>query len=197
MKRAIFSVACLCLLSYVIVAQQYFPPHVFSDRDDLNQLTFDWYSTQLKALEEPSLWDLSQKSKQDVYRFMYLRSFHHPISVRIEIQSDGSSTLVVKIADGAGGFAPGKLIENRTEHIPKARTKFFLEEIDELKYWKLPLRDQSQDGTDGSQWVLEGIRRGQYKIVDRWSPESGPIRKLGLDLMIDLADIPLLYKEVY
>ena len=43
---------------------------------------------------------------------MWLRSFHHPVAVRLDIMSDGTGKLTVKIANGAAGYKPGKLVEN-------------------------------------------------------------------------------------
>jgi len=27
-------------------------------------------------------------------------------------------------------------------------------------------------GVDGARWVLEGVKNGEYHVVDRWSPEA-------------------------
>ncbi len=49
----------------------------------------------------------------------------------------------------------------------------------------------------GAQWLAEAVKDGQYKVVDRWSPEKGPIHTLGIVMLIDLAKLKLLYQEVY
>ncbi|HXQ97339.1 MAG TPA: hypothetical protein VN774_02765, partial [Candidatus Limnocylindrales bacterium] len=100
MKRATLTLLCLCLLSCGIHAQKYFPDRVFHEDSTLNKALDSWYSGQLKALKEPSLWELSQKSKQQVYRFLWLRTFDHPVAIRVEILPDGSSILTVRMADG-------------------------------------------------------------------------------------------------
>jgi hypothetical protein len=95
---------------------------------------------------------------------------------------------------------PGTLAENRTKVIPKEVVESFLAHVDEVKYWSLPTREPADPNTaavDGAEWVLEGVRNGTYKIVDRWSPENGPIRDLGLTMTIDLAGMKLLYQDVY
>ena len=38
-------------------------------------------------------------------------------------------------------------------------------------------------GTDGAQWVVEAIDAGGYRVTERWSPESGAVRELGLALL--------------
>jgi hypothetical protein len=37
----------------------------------------------------------------------------------------------------------------------------------------MPTEDESLDGTDGDQLILEGVIEGKYHIVDRWGPNSG------------------------
>ena len=33
-------------------------------------------------------------------------------------------------------------------------------------------------GLDGSQWILEGVRGGEYHVVDRWSPKDNSYSQL-------------------
>jgi hypothetical protein len=190
----------LCLCSSV-VSQQYFPDHIFEQSDKTNDFDVNWYSGQLKALKEPSLWQMSKESQtKQVYRFLWLRSFHHPVVVRLDVRANGTGILTTKVADGAGGYPPGRLAENRTKEIRKEVVESFLAHVEEVKYWSLPSLEPPNPNMvnlDGAQWVLEGVRNGTYKIVDRWSPEKGPIRDLGLTMAIDLAGMKLLYQDVY
>ena len=54
-----------------------------------------------------------------------------------------------------------------------------------------------QEGTDGSQWVIEGVRAGRYHVVDRWTPSKGVVRELGLMLAFDLAKMDIPKNEIY
>jgi len=199
-RQNVVFILLLCLCSSV-VGQQYFPDHIFEQGGKTNGFDVDWYSGQLKALKESSLWQMSKESQtKQVYRFLWLRSFHHPVVVRLDVQANGTGILTTKVADGAGGYPPGRLAENRTKEIRKEVVESFLAHVDEVKYWTLPTRDPLDPNTvnlDGAEWVLEGVRNGTYKIVDRWSPEKGPIRDLGLRMTIDLAGMKLLYQDVY
>jgi len=108
--------------------------------------------------------------------------------------------LTTKVASGAGGYGPGKLIGNQTKKISKEVVDAFLAHVEEEKYWSLPTRETQDPNVvnlDGAQWVLEGVRNGTYKLVDRWSPKDGPIRDLGITMTNGLADMKLLYDEVY
>jgi hypothetical protein len=196
----VLPVALLVALCGSSVGQQYFPEAAFDKQEKSNDFAVEWYSQQLKALQEPSLWETSKSIKGQVYRFLWLRSFHHPVVVRLNVNDDGKGTLVTKVADGQGGYPPGKLIENRTQDLSKQQTQWFLDEVKALKYWDLPTREGENPNVvqvDGAQWIVEAVRNGTYKIVDRWSPEKGPIKTLGLSMAIDLAGMKLLYQDVY
>lgn len=197
------AVSALISLLFIIVdyanCQSYFPPHTFSDRTDADEFTAKWYTGQLRALHEPSLWELSEKSNSNqVYRFLWLRSFHHPISIRLDIQPDGNGTLTTKICDGAGGYAPGKIIRDQTRILSSPTISEFLSEISARHYWDMPTEEPFNGtiGVDGAQWILEGVNRNNYKIVDRWSPKNGPIKELCLR-MVNLAGLKLKKDEIY
>jgi len=128
---------------------------------------------------------------------LWLRTFHHPMAIRVEVQSDGTSRLITKMASGAGGNDPGKLIQNDSATLTKEQTELFLRTIEEKGFWKLPSRDDSRMGCDGAQWIIEGIKNGTYHFVDRWTPEDGEVREIGLMMVSALAKLKLPSKEIY
>ncbi len=67
----------------------------------------------------------------------------------------------------------------------------------ELLEFADPRLKTDEIGVDGAQWIVEGIKDGRYKVVDRWSPEKGAVRALGLTMLLDLAKLKLQYREVY
>lgn len=177
---------------------RYFPEGALDCDPKNDTFRTNWYTQQLKALEEPSLWALSRRSSHaTVYRFPWLRSFHHPVSVRLIIEHDLTGKLVTKITGGAGGYEPGSLIRNESKPVGKQLTTHFLSQIVLNHYWELERYSQPA-GFDGAQWILESVNDGHYQIVDRWSPpETDPIRILGSILMTDLAGIQTDPREVY
>jgi transposase len=190
----------LLLLCGSSIGQQYFPEGVFDEEKQANDSIVGWYSGHLKALQEPSLWEISKKTKGPVFRFLWLRSFDHPVVVRLNVSGDGTGTLVTKISGRQGGYEPGKLVENRTKKLSKQETQWFLDRVEELKYWELPGREEKAPNVvnlDGAHWVVEAVRDGNYKLVDRWSPQNGPIKAIGTMMTIDLAKTKLLYQDVY
>ncbi len=160
----------------------------------------DWYSKHLNALHEPSLWESSKTQKAQTYRFLWLRTFHHPIAIRLDVKPAGNSLLTTKISSGQGGYEPGRLIRNSTQKLSKQQTAWFLARIEELQFWSLPTKEAEEPNVinlDGAEWVLEGTKDGDYHLVDRWSPDKGAVHALGIIMLIDLAKLKLLYQEVY
>jgi hypothetical protein len=183
-----------------IFSQQYFPAHTWHAEASKDAFVVDWYSKHLTALQEPSLWEISKSSKQQIYRFLWLRSFHAPIAVRLNINADGTAILTTKITNGKGGYEAGRLTQNKSKKLSKDQTQWFLDGVEELEYWKVPSMEEEDPQfvrVDGAQWIMEAVKDGTYKIVDRWSPEKGPIRVLGLIMLIDLAKLKLLFQDVY
>jgi hypothetical protein len=178
--------------------QNFFPAGAFDPNNvKLDSFKSRWYSEQLTALKEPSLFDARQNGTVQSYRFLWLRTFHHPVTIRILIHADGSGTVITKMSDGAGGYKPGKLIVDKTESLSPDRVKKLGEKIQRLGYWKLPLRDTNREGLDGSQWVIEAVDHGTYHLVDRWSPENGPVRELGLYFIHELSGFYLKDEKIY
>jgi len=180
-----------------MVAQTpYFPPGSLSDIPRNDEFLSQWYSAQLKALDEPSLWALSKSQKGQSYRFLWLRTFHHPIAIRIDIKADGSAQLTTKMTSGAGGFKPGRLMKNITSGLTKEQTDRFLNKIKQHGFWELAAHREPA-GLDGAEWIIEGVKDGNYRIVNRWSPKGGPVRVLGLFMLNGLAKLKIPPDEIY
>src|SRR5271169_4092349 len=102
MKSALLLVAIMavtCGSSSPQEALPYFPPRTFyDDFATLDAGVIRWYSTCLSLLSEPSLWAASKDSQRQTYRFLWLRSWDPPISVRVDRNGDGTGTLTLKVA---------------------------------------------------------------------------------------------------
>jgi hypothetical protein len=137
----------------------------------------DWYSRHLRAMSEPVLRPIKGTRS---YRFTWLRTFHHPVAVRI-VETGGRAELFATELDGAGGYDPGQVL--RTKRLTITTDQF--EQIENLirrnGFWSLPSRDDAL-GFDGSEWIVEGAT-DEYRVVCRWSPKSGPIRAIGEEFL--------------
>lgn len=127
----------------------------------------------------------------ETYRFLWVRSFHHPVAVRVERRND-EYLLVAKELDGEGGWAPGKLILNKSRALTGEEWSALTRQIKACDFWTLPVEeDQSfvdDSGrtivwamNDGAAWIMEGTRGDEYHLVVRQCPEDDPRRhrKLG------------------
>jgi hypothetical protein len=54
--------------------------------------------------------------------------------------------------------------------------------MQKAQFWEMSSTNDRW-GADGSSWLLEARRGSGYHVVERWSPEDGPFRSLGLTLM--------------
>jgi hypothetical protein len=197
------SVLALCLslgLSTCCVAQeQYFPPKTFGT-GQWAEAEADLYSYLLKKLEEPPLFRKVENPSNESYRFLWLRTFHNPVAVRMEVQPDGTSLLTIKVADGEAGFprTVKKLIQNSTRPLSREQTEAFRKKVTTEGFWKAASRDKGKAAaTDCDGWILEGLRSGDYHVVERAIPNTLPkntqvVQSLGLTLAIELGqmDIP-------
>lgn len=131
-----------------------------------------WYSQHLTAMQEPSLFQNSTNQVIEQYRFLWLRTFHKPIAVRIWKDGTGISLRVVRLS-GKGGYDPGKIEYDTTTILTDEQWKKFLGLLQKSAFWDMPSKKVDEAGYDGAQWVLEGQASGKYHVVDRWSPSDG------------------------
>ena len=143
-----------------------------------------WFSQQLSAADEPSLYLASQRSAQDrtfILRFTWLRSFHAPVFIRVEDMGDEKYRLIAKELSGAGGYDPGTTKR-------KVERELRPEEVERIRLLGRTLLPSLKPkdctmGCDGASWILEIVDKQGYRVLTRWSPESGPVREAGIFLM--------------
>jgi hypothetical protein len=167
---------------------RYFPTGAFGDDAEFIE---HWYSGQLSALKELPLC-CGSKDLGVIVRFTWLRSFHHPVAIRLFRSGDGRWLLTTKVASGAGGYKPGRLVTNVKRELKANEAREILSLVaPATDYWKLSateVDEPNSDGsitvhTDGAQWIVEVLDGSEYHVVDRWSPESGVIHDLGIRFM--------------
>jgi len=188
----------LVFSAFPSIAQDiFFPKNALDDASWGDQFKAKWYSQELEVLKEPSLLALSRNPSSESYRFLWLRTFNHQVAIRLDIREDGIGVLTTKVASGTAGFKPGHLSENMSRPLTREQTQAFLARLKKVGFWSLPNPVNDQPGNDGSEWIIEGVKKGNYHVVDRWSPEQGVIRELGLYLVVGLALMNIPKEEVY
>ena len=91
----------------------------------------------------------------------------------------------------------GGLRENGMSWSWKSRTASFLRTIDDVGFWSLATGGSGTLDFCRSHWILEGVRRGQYRVIDRCSPpDSDPIRIIGVRAM-RLANLKVHGDQIY
>ncbi len=93
---------------------------------------------------------------------------------------------------------PRYLLEDRSRVLTKVETQAFLSHVNKVGFWQAPAAvDDPRRGNDGSEWIIEGVKGGQYHVLDRWSPADGIVRELGMMLAFDLAKLNIPKTEIY
>lgn len=177
---------------------QYFPEGIFRDSSEsgwFQGFKERWYAKHLRSMREPSLSEASKDNSLVAYRFLWLRTFHSPIAIRLTIHVDGTGTLTGKMTNGKGGYDAGNLTLNESHELAKARVAEFLGLLRTAAFWSSPSEDGT-GGADGAQWVLEGVQNGGYHIVDRWSPEKSEFEHACL-FLFEQSRISVDTKEIY
>jgi hypothetical protein len=167
---------------------RYFPRGTFDPRPERERFLVEWYEKNLAAMHEPAL-SVRQSEPFEAYRFLWLRSFHDPVAVRVW-REGGGRFISVKALDIRGvryreedrSFETGKLIAENSRELRPEEWAEFTRLLERACYWNLDAR-RDIGGCDGAQWILEGAREGRYHAVDWWTPQAGAYREACLYLL--------------
>jgi hypothetical protein len=126
-------------------------------------------SRHLRVMSEPGL--LPSPPGVEVYRFLWLRSFHDPVVLRL-VARGGTASLVVRRRQGIMG-EPGLFIVDRTVPVSPAQLAEFLRLLEASRFWNPPAFPPGDViYSDGATWMLEGVRDGHYRAMDVHSPDE-------------------------
>src|SRR5258705_524385 len=135
------------------------------------------YSRYLVELHEPDL--RASKDTGEIYRALWLRSFHEPVSVRLVRRGDDYFVITVQGSRrDSTKLSPDSW---NTLHLRNAMRDFWTTE-------PIPLPNGAE-GLDGARWILEGRQGTRYHVVDWWSPQEhaegveGGYRRLFLEIL--------------
>lgn len=175
----------------------YFPLNVFQDTtyyvDGHLNFSNRWYSKHLLAMNEPILH--LDTSNKEVYRFTWLRTFHNPVSIRME-KNENEYLLYWKVCDGAGGYEPGNLTISKKKILDKSEWSSFVDIVNGIHFWKLETNQRLHD-IDGSQWILEAKVKDKYHVVDRQSPKEGSEYYNVCNFLIELTSLTIKERAKY
>jgi hypothetical protein len=155
----------------------YFPDTELSDNPLMSGMELERFSRTLRDLNEPSLLALAQDKSVTVYRFLLLRSFHQPFSVRLMVAANGTASLSGIYIRPGYGYGPALTVNRETLNITPPDVQTFESLLDKADFWSLGPGRACITCRDGSDWLLEGVQGGRYHVVLRWSPKDGPFRE--------------------
>jgi hypothetical protein len=143
-----------------------------------------WYSKQLKALREPYFEEFKNSAEEEAYRFIWLRTFHNPVAIRVTVKEDNYGILSLKVTSGKGGYKPGRIIKKKKIELSESQIDDLRSVVESNKFWEEKKSDSIYNmGLDGAQWIVEVKCEGDYHYIDEWSPEHGCVRNIGLYLL--------------
>jgi len=174
----------------------YFPKNILDDNEKLDSFRINWRAKHLKAMNEPSFLSVPDEVNE-AYRFLWLRSFHHPIAVRVWRVGE-QRCLTVKELDGAGGYEPGKIIVNETRPLTENQWIAFKVKLEQGNFWNLPSHNK-HIGLDGAEWIVEGSKEKDYKVrtyhvVDRY---DGGDNRLACLYLLRLSELKIKEDDIY
>jgi hypothetical protein len=175
----------------------YFPQDAFSTKRGNNKLIINWYSKHLKAMGEPSLFS-TKEPNTEIYRFLWLRSFDPSLAIRIQKSGNSNLLTLKQLNENGGSSNPSNLKLEKTKNITEDEWTTFIHYLYQASFWTGITRSEStkEDGEDGAQWVLEGVKNEKYRVIDQWSPETGDFREACLYL-VKLSGLELKPGETY
>lgn len=126
-----------------------------------------YYSSQLYEFREPLLVDIND---HEIFRFLWLRSFHEPVVIKFEKHND-KQYLIRKVREGVSGYRAGNIIINDTLMISDSQWAVFDSVLSNSGFWETAtIEKRAGLIDDGAHWILEGKVNDHYHVVDRHSP---------------------------
>jgi len=114
----------------------------------------------------------------EAYRFLWLRSFHPGVAIRVWKCSQGYC-MTAKQLDSVDKYIDRKVVPsaklaiNHSHSLSVDEWNGFLAVLNRSHFWSTPTVDGKPMANDGAEWLLEGAKESQYHIVARQSSTDG------------------------
>jgi hypothetical protein len=174
-----------------IVAHPYFPQTMLEDHDVIGKprveggsmlvdvIEEDWYPGIWRGMKEPSLYLQSREPAGEVertIRFSWFRSFHPAMVVRLDWLKTGQVRMTAKRAAGPAGYGPSDTSATQIRVLSPAEVDRLQGVLASTAILDQPPVDYNYGGADGSRWIVEGAKPGEYRYINRWTPsERAPV----------------------
>ena len=163
---------------------QYFP--ISTNRNPVNAVKpfcSEWFSLYLHMMQEPSLFEATNRTDLAIYRFTELPSWGRPLAVRAVVATNQVYVRTV-ILSGNGGYDPG-IIGQIKETVSGNALPQAVSKLIDSTIWNNKFQPVSHYGCDGTEWIVEGVKNGRYRVIVMWTPDAyseDPQVKLFIDL---------------
>jgi hypothetical protein len=127
------------------------------------------HDSELAAFAEPGLGAFTDSVDTEAVWFVWMRTFHHPVVVRV-IRRDTSYALIGVELDGAGGYEMGKVLHRDSTRIDGATWRSLTAPLRNPGFWTQPPSDAL--GLDGATWTIAGSSGRRLYVTRVWGPEE-------------------------
>lgn len=159
--------------------ETYFPAKTFAAQDadfDVRRYTLAMYK-----LGEKPLWPVSAGGGT-IYRFTYIPygttyipygpistpAFSGPTVITLSVSGDGNARIAIKSSYHSRDFKFTKVDETRS--VTSDELARILAQLDHSHFWIMPV-DLPSASVTGADWVMEGVKDGDYRTVVRRCPD--------------------------
>lgn len=188
--------------SYATAASQ--PKVLCSDVPAPDQIFRGEYCAGLQEMHEPIVPLEGHPESLEVYRFLWFRSFHPAVIIRIDIARNMTGFLTLHAAKTITSFSDLQVVTadkpiNSTTTLSRQQVAVFRKLVASKKFWTLPSQFHLDMGfgpfssplpkgqeivvSDGAQWVIEGQSRSRYHIIGDEGGFPGPVWDIGLAML--------------
>ena len=184
MKVMILMLVLGCAMTSTFADDSYFPIRTKAGEEGVTALESQLFGLLLGQMQEPPLRELAKDVNAEVYRMMILPTWGNSILVRVQ-RSGTVYSLSARRLEGKAGFERGKLVEAKDFELGTEESRALERVLQNLGFFQLAT-DDGVLGTDGDQWILEGVSQGKYHVAMRWCASSYKPDERGLKAFLDL-----------
>lgn len=169
--------------------QRYVPPAALDPLESGPSWAYAWL---LEHVDEPTL---SCGIGTDAIRFVWQRSFHPPVVIRVGFDNADAWLTAIALGEPADGAQLGPEQARISKPLSAAQTSKLMAQMQDS-----PIANFGEEaeawGLDGSTWLFEQRSGWRYYAVSRWSPRQGGLRDLGM-LLVDFSELEIPQAERY
>jgi hypothetical protein len=170
MNSIILVTALLCVTASIVGDDSYFPIKTKTGGEGISEFQSKWYGQSLERMKEPRLPEFAKDVHAEVYRITILPTWGNSIAIRVQKHGEVYS-LSARRLDGQAGYDLGKLVESKDIALGADDSKTLAALIQNLNFFQMSTEDEVR-GTDGDEWIIEGVSQGKYHVTVRWCADS-------------------------